>query len=84
MMSLQTQSTHNCFGLLLHPEQIIRLDFESDKPLLLDDVHAIDALISRADRTFTYNTENIRGLLAQLAKVNNNSEAHSEFQRFLE
>jgi predicted acylesterase/phospholipase RssA len=63
MMSLQAQSTHNYLQLLLRPDQMLRIDFESDLPLPLDDVSAIDDLISRADREFTHNSEKIRTFL---------------------
>lgn len=60
LMSLQAQSTHNYLQLMLKPEQLLRIDFESDMPLPLDDCSAIDDLISRADREFTYRSADIK------------------------
>jgi len=60
MMSLQTQATHNYLQLLLKRDQFIRVDFESDLPLPLDDCSAIDDLLSRADRLFTHRSADIK------------------------
>lgn len=54
LLSLQAQSTQNYLQLMLGKHQLIRLDFESDKPLPMDDVAVLDDLTSRADRTFTH------------------------------
>ena len=63
LLSLQAQSAHNYLQLLLKPEQIVRLDFESDNPLPLDNYDEIDNLISRADREFTHNSESLNAFL---------------------
>ena len=63
IMSLQAQSVQNYLQLLLKPHQILRINFESDLPLPLDDVTAIDDLISRADKEFTYRSSAIRKFL---------------------
>ena len=60
MLSLQSQSALNYLNLMLRPGQIKRIDFESDQPLPLDDVSLIDDLISKADYSFTYESESIR------------------------
>lgn len=73
IMSLQAQSTHNYLQLLLQPEQVLRINFESDLPLPLDDVGSIDDLISRADREFTHNSEQLRTFLTQ-----NDGGAHEQ------
>src|SRR5690606_11217842 len=54
IMSLQAQSAHNSLKLALSEHQWLRIDFESDQPLPLDDCAAIDNLISRADGEFTH------------------------------
>lgn len=54
LLSLQAQSTHNYLQLLLSNDQLVRLDFESTKPIPLDDASIMDDLVSRADRTFTH------------------------------
>lgn len=65
MMSLQSQSTTNYLQLLLDSHQVLRLNFESDRALPLDDVSSIDDLISRADRVFTHESDSIRQFLNQ-------------------
>ncbi len=60
ILSLQAETTNNYLQLMLKKEQILRIDFESDKPLPLDDLSQIDDLISRADREFTHRTEKIK------------------------
>jgi patatin-like phospholipase/acyl hydrolase len=60
LMSLQAQSTHNYLQLMMGEEQLCRLNFESDRPLPLDDYSAIEDLISNADRVFTYNSSKLK------------------------
>jgi patatin-like phospholipase/acyl hydrolase len=64
LMSLQAQTTNNYLQLMLRPEQILRIDFESDCALPLDDCAALDDLVSNADRMFTHNSSKIRDFLA--------------------
>jgi patatin-like phospholipase/acyl hydrolase len=59
LLSLQAQSTHNTMGLLLG-KQLLRLNFESDEALPLDDVSCIGDLISKADDEFTHRAHEIR------------------------
>lgn len=59
MLSLQSQSALNYLKLHLKPEQILRIDFESDTDLPLDDVSEIDNLISLADKNFTFGSKEI-------------------------
>lgn len=63
ILSLQAQSTHNHLTRLLAPEQFVRIDFETDLPLPLDDPEICMDLISRADREFTYRTQEIKDFL---------------------
>lgn len=63
MMSLQGQSTHNYLQLMLQDDQLLRLNFETELPLPLDDCTIIDDLISRADKEFTYKSSAIKNLL---------------------
>lgn len=44
---------------MLGEHQLIRLDFETDNPLPMDDVAVLDDLISRADRTFTHRSQEL-------------------------
>ena len=60
IFSLQSQSTVNYLDLLLRPEQIKRIDFESDLPLPLDDVSMLDRFITKADHDFTRESKKIK------------------------
>lgn len=64
LMSLQAQTTGNYLQLMLGPEQILRLDFDSNGPLPLDDCSALDDLVSNADRMFTHNSSKIKEFLS--------------------
>lgn len=66
LMNLQSATASNVAQLLLEKHQLVRINFESDLPLSLDDVRVIDDLISKADRDFTHNSAAIRGLLGDL------------------
>jgi len=66
ILSLQSQSAMNYLNLQLRPEQILRIDFESDLPLPLDDVSKIDDLLTKADHDFTHNSEAIRRFIKTL------------------
>ncbi len=59
VLSLQSQSAMNYLGLMLQPEQIKRIDLDSDIPLSLDDVSQICPLISKADKKFTHESAKI-------------------------
>jgi patatin-like phospholipase/acyl hydrolase len=63
ILSLQSQSALNYLNLMLRPEQIKRIDFESDLPLPLDDISLLDDLISKADHKFTHESKAIRDFL---------------------
>lgn len=60
LISLQAQSTQNYLQLMLSKEQLIRMDFESDNPLPMDDVAIVEDLVSRADRTFTHHSAELK------------------------
>ena len=60
LLSLQAQSIQNYLQLLLGKEQLIRINFETELPLPIDDVRIIDDLISRADKMFTHNTSEFK------------------------
>ena len=63
ILSLQSQSTQNYLQLIMKEDHLLRLNFESDLPLPLDDSAATKDLFSRADKLFTYETENIKTFL---------------------
>jgi predicted acylesterase/phospholipase RssA len=69
LMSLQAQTTGNYLQLMLKPDQILRLDFDSDCALPLDDCSALDDLVSNADRMFTHNSSRIREFLSWQRRV---------------
>lgn len=66
LMNLQATTASNVVQLLLEKQQTVRINFESDLPLSLDDVRVIDDLISRADKDFTHSAAAIRTLLEDL------------------
>lgn len=54
ILNLQSQTASNMLDLLLQPEQVLRINFDSDKPLPLDDPKEYSNLIARADKDFTH------------------------------
>ncbi len=66
IFSLQSQSILNYLNLYLNPKQILRIDFESDKALSLDDFSIIDDLYSKADLDFTHLSERIRKFIMNI------------------
>ncbi len=63
ILNLQSKSVQNMMGLLLNNSQYLRLNFESDDKLSLDETDTMDDLKSIADQTFTYNAEKIETFL---------------------
>ena len=63
ILSLQSQVAHNHLKLMLPESQWLRLDFESDKELALDDVSAVDWLISKSDRLFMDESDKLKSFL---------------------
>jgi len=64
ILSLQSQSAMNYLKLQLRPDQIKRIDFESDLPLPLDDFSKMDDLITKADHDFTHDSAAIRQFIS--------------------
>lgn len=60
ILSLQSQSALNYLNLMLRPNQIKRVNFESDRLLPLDDVSVLTDLLSKADHDFSHESESIR------------------------
>lgn len=60
ILSLQSQSIMNYLNLNLESKQILRIDFESDGSLPLDDTSCLGELISKADRDYTHHADKIR------------------------
>lgn len=64
ILNLQSETADNMLSLLLDECQIMRINFESDRRLPIDDIEMKKDLQSRADRYFTHNSEKIRSFLA--------------------
>lgn len=60
LMNLQSENANNMLGLLLEPDQILRINFESDKKLPLDSPSEYDDLITKAGRQFTHQSAAIQ------------------------
>lgn len=54
ILNLQSQSIENTVNLLLPPENILRINFQTDSKLSLDSIEDIADFKSRADKDFTY------------------------------
>jgi uncharacterized protein len=63
ILNLQSDTARNVTQLLLEKHQTVRVNFESDMPLSLDDVGMMEDLISRADHDFTKQSRAIKRLL---------------------
>ncbi len=63
LLSLQSQSINN-YSTLMLKDRILRLDYESDKKLSMDDADCIPDLIARADKLFTHQSREISELLS--------------------
>jgi len=63
ILNLQSKSAQNMVGLMLNRNQYLRINFEKEKPLSLDDIRSVSDLISVADHDFTYNYNNIKDFL---------------------
>jgi len=64
LLNLQAETATNMLGLLLERSQILRLSFDADHPLPLDDTRDIQDLRARADQTFTYRAGEIRAFVS--------------------
>jgi patatin-like phospholipase/acyl hydrolase len=64
LLNLQAENASNMLGLLIEREQILRLNFESDKDLPLDKPDELDDLVTRADREFTHNSASIQQFIS--------------------
>lgn len=63
LLNLQAENASNMLGLLIEREQILRLNFESDKDLPLDSPDDLDDFLTRADRKFTHKSAKIEKFL---------------------
>ena len=65
LLNLQSENANNMLGLLLEQNQILRLNFESDKKLPLDLPAEFDDLITKAGLQFTHQSAAIQSFLNQ-------------------
>lgn len=65
LLNLQAETVTNMLGLLLDRTQMLRLSFESDHVLPLDDVRDIPDLVAKADHDFTHNADKIKAFFAE-------------------
>ncbi len=63
IMNLQAETAKNILGLLLEEHQILRINFESDGKLSLDNPGMFDDWISKADKAFTHKSAQIADFL---------------------
>lgn len=63
LMFLQARSTHNYLEMLLDKSHFLRLTFESEEPLYLDDCSIMDSLEIKAEEVFQDKRERIRRFL---------------------
>lgn len=64
LLNLQSATANNMTRLLLDGDRMVRVSFDSDTDLPLDEVKSIADLISKADRDFTHQAKAIRELLS--------------------
>jgi hypothetical protein len=60
LLNLQSATAGNVAKLLLDKEHMVRIDFESDRPLALDDPGVVGDMLSHADHDFTHAAQEIR------------------------
>jgi len=65
LLNLQAETATNMLGLMLDRSQILRLNFESNTPLPLDDIRDIPDLKAKAALDFTYNADRIKAFLIE-------------------
>lgn len=68
LLNLQADTAHNMLRLLLQknddePEQLLRINFESDKHLSMDNVRKLDDWKLQADKDFSYHANKIKTFL---------------------
>lgn len=63
LLNLQSKNTHNMLGIMLPANNYVRLSFEREQKLSLDDIESLPELKSVADRLFAERFGAIRSLL---------------------
>jgi len=65
LLNLQSQNANNMLNLTLSAEQILRINFESDRKLPLDSPDELKDLITRADHAFTHQSARIKSFITK-------------------
>ena len=65
IMNLQSMNTNNQIRMILGEDNYLRLNFESDSKLSLDDYQDINYFLTKADKIFTYEYEKIKNFLGR-------------------
>ena len=63
IMNLQSVNVENVVRFMLEDEKFLRINFDTDCDVALDDVDSVENLISKADEKFTYSFEKIKSFL---------------------
>jgi patatin-like phospholipase/acyl hydrolase len=63
LLNLQSQNANNMLNLTLSKDQILRINFESDKKLPLDSTAEFKDLITKADYVFTHESARIQAFI---------------------
>jgi len=63
IMNLQSVNVENVVRFMLEDEKFLRINFDTDSDVALDDVSCVENLIARADERFTYLFEKIKVFL---------------------
>lgn len=66
ILNLQASTATNVTKLLLEKNQFLRINFESDNSLDLDDLSLIEEMLRKADKDFTYNAEAIKDMIGDV------------------
>lgn len=69
VMELQSVNVENIVRFILGDDKFLRINFEADSGIALDDIDSIENLISRADEKFTYYFEKIKKFLKEATYV---------------
>jgi len=63
IMNLQSVNVDNIVRFILDDDKLLRINFDTDCDVALDDVSSVENLIARADERFTYSFEKIKAFL---------------------
>ena len=63
ILNLQSVASQNMVQLMLPKERYLRINFETDQSLAMDDPQLVPSLKSKADRDFTHNSQKIGELI---------------------